>query len=423
MKRIFIFLITLLSISVSSLGQNYWIRIQSPTSYELFKIVMVDSMNIWIAGDSATLFHSSNGGINWVFQNSTLAQTYRFNDLFFLNKRFGWAVAYDLHYGGTQMLKTTNGGNNWINLNMADTAINTVCFIDSLKGFYGEWYGANIYNTTNAGLNWYKSEIDSAVGAPKNHFNFYNSQIGICCGGLIDAGGPIWKTTDSGLNWYKCFEAGVPMFDIIFLDFNHIIAAGGEFDIGATFTNSTNNGSAWSSLYYGILAIGKSMAVRTRSEYWVPLGFHGGWEATFDSARTWSIIQSDSNIAINDTRFSDPYHGWAIGVRGSIFKFNKDVIGIHNPGTIIPINYKLYQNYPNPFNPSTTINYEIPLSGDIKITVFDMTGKKVCILVEGRKDAGKYQVIFDGSNLPSGVYFYQLTSGNYSASKKMILLK
>ena len=262
MKRTLQVFFSIIIFYSASFSQNYWLPVQTPVTYDLYKCSVIDSMNIWVVGDSAFIYHSSDGGNNWVIQNSTLTPDYRFNELFFLNARLGWSIAFDIRFGSTVFLKTTDGGINWVNLNFADTVMNTVYFLDSANGFIGDWSGGNIYRTTNAGVDWMRSSIDSGNFAPKNKFNFFNSQIGLCCGGLIDAGGPIWKTTDGGFNWFKCAESGVPMFDILFLDFDNIIAAGGEFDIGATFVNSTNNGSAWSSMYYGILAIGKSVAVQ-----------------------------------------------------------------------------------------------------------------------------------------------------------------
>jgi hypothetical protein len=82
----------------------------------------------------------------------------------------------------------------------------------------------------------------------------------------------------------------------------------------------------------------------------------------------------------------------------------------------------VYQNYPNPFNPSTYIRFDLPLSGDVHFTVFDLLGRPVYELSEYRS-AGTYEVKFDGTALASGIYLYRLNSGTYSVSKKMILLK
>jgi hypothetical protein len=89
----------------------------------------------------------------------------------------------------------------------------------------------------------------------------------------------------------------------------------------------------------------------------------------------------------------------------------------------IPIEFKLNQNYPNPFNPSTQINYSIPSNGFVTLKVYDMLGREIKELVNEYKEAGNYNVTFDGSNLSSGLYFYKLTAGNYSDVKKMTLIK
>ena len=85
--------------------------------------------------------------------------------------------------------------------------------------------------------------------------------------------------------------------------------------------------------------------------------------------------------------------------------------------------YSLSQNYPNPFNPTTSINFSIPQDGLVKLVVYDILGKEVATIVNGEQAAGTYQVTFDASRLTSGVYFYKITSGDFSDVKKMLLVK
>jgi len=87
------------------------------------------------------------------------------------------------------------------------------------------------------------------------------------------------------------------------------------------------------------------------------------------------------------------------------------------------IDYELSQNYPNPFNPSTTIKYQLPEMNFVTIKVYDVLGNEVATLVNEEKPVGEYEVEFDGTGLPSGIYFYQLRAGNYVETKKMVLLK
>ena len=89
----------------------------------------------------------------------------------------------------------------------------------------------------------------------------------------------------------------------------------------------------------------------------------------------------------------------------------------------IPSSFKLHQNYPNPFNPSTQIKYDLPYDADVKITVYDMLGKELAVLVNEQKTAGNYEVNFDASQLSSGMYFYKFEAGSYSETKKMLFVK
>ena len=85
--------------------------------------------------------------------------------------------------------------------------------------------------------------------------------------------------------------------------------------------------------------------------------------------------------------------------------------------------FKLFQNYPNPFNPVTKIGFSIPKSEMVQIKIYDVLGKELKTILNEYKQAGVYEVEFDGNNLPSGVYLYIMISGSYSETKKMILLR
>jgi hypothetical protein len=88
-----------------------------------------------------------------------------------------------------------------------------------------------------------------------------------------------------------------------------------------------------------------------------------------------------------------------------------------------PLSYLTAKNYPNPFNPTTTIQYSIPASGNAKLAVYDLTGREVAVLVSGFQEAGTYAVAWDGSKMPSGIYFCRLTSGSHAFVNRMLLLK
>ena len=89
----------------------------------------------------------------------------------------------------------------------------------------------------------------------------------------------------------------------------------------------------------------------------------------------------------------------------------------------LPQNFTLYQNHPNPFNPVTTIEYSLPNSGDVSLIVYNLIGQEVIRLVNDNQQPGNYQVIWDASNIASGIYFYRLQAGDFVQTRKMVLLK
>jgi len=98
------------------------------------------------------------------------------------------------------------------------------------------------------------------------------------------------------------------------------------------------------------------------------------------------------------------------------------VVGVKDEESL-PTEFVLEQNYPNPFNPSTKIKYSVPQTSEVQIKVFDVLGNEIEILISEEKSVGNYELNWNATNLPSGVYFYQLRAGDFVQTKKMLLLK
>ncbi len=120
----------------------------------------------------------------------------------------------------------------------------------------------------------------------------------------------------------------------------------------------------------------------------------------------WQDYRSGNNFDIYETGFN-----------------TSGLIAIENSGTIFPHEFTLSQNYPNPFNPSTVINYQLPTSSNVKISIYDALGREVNILVNQSQNAGNHNVEWNAVNYTSGVYFYRLEAGSFVSNKKMILIK
>ncbi|MBI5726209.1 MAG: T9SS type A sorting domain-containing protein, partial [Ignavibacteriales bacterium] len=97
--------------------------------------------------------------------------------------------------------------------------------------------------------------------------------------------------------------------------------------------------------------------------------------------------------------------------------------GVEATPEIIPDTYSLLQNYPNPFNPATTIKFNIPVTGNVSLKVYDILGREVITLVDEVKTAGSYSISFNASKLSSGIYFYRMQSGKFTQVNKMVILK
>jgi hypothetical protein len=146
---------------------------------------------------------------------------------------------------------------------------------------------------------------------------------------------------------------------------------------------------------------------------------------TSDYGTTWTqeALPAQASSSLRLMQFINPNLGFAGGAGGVFLRYGNP-IGISQSNTEHPSEYKLGQNYPNPFNPSTNINFSIPASSKVSLKVYDAIGKEVSVLVNELKSAGNYTVDFTaGSGLNSGIYFYTLIAGEFTMTKKLMLLK
>ncbi len=113
-----------------------------------------------------------------------------------------------------------------------------------------------------------------------------------------------------------------------------------------------------------------------------------------------------------------PFGGWV-----TLYFTAGQFVGIEPGSNKTPDKFALYQNYPNPFNPVTTVKFDLPKEGNVKLVVYDLNGKEVVTLVNDVLKAGVYNISFDGANLSTGVYMYSLKTGDFMDTKKMTLIK
>jgi hypothetical protein len=125
---------------------------------------------------------------------------------------------------------------------------------------------------------------------------------------------------------------------------------------------------------------------------------------------------------IKTVSFLGPIDSYVIGCKINNNNYGS-LVNIENPTTSQSKSFNLFQNYPNPFNPTTTIAYSLNENGRITISIYDLLGNKVTTLVNEYKLAGNHSVLFNAADLPSGVYFCKITTGKFTDTKKILLIK
>lgn len=423
MKKLLILFFIVSTVKLSA--QPQWVKINSPTTNVLRKIVFADSLNGWACGLNGTIIHTSDGGENWFVQNANT--TNPIVDIFFLNNQIGWALEWELNNPplGTYILKTTNGGANWISefFPMELEFFRTIYFLNENFGLIGE---RKSFYTTDSGITWNETQRDSdqVANFPFYQIQMINEQLGFASGGKIDVAGIIWKTTDGGRNWKTNAISPDEIFEFFIFDSLNILALSGdpEYRYGVGLIKSSDGGETWVYEDLIINAVCFGIDFRNDLEGWSAAGFK--FLFTFDGGDTWSETEVPDSSAVYDVVFVNDKKGFACGQDGALFKYVPDPNFVDDESTSSVFDFQLFQNYPNPFNSSTKISWQSPTGSWQTIKLFDALGREVDTIVDGYYDAGFHSTFYIvNSTLPSGVYFYRLKAGSFVDTKKMILLR
>lgn len=431
------------------LAQGYWESLNSPTTENLNAVHFVDSSYGWAAGFSGTIIHTSNGGVDWIIQDSKTESN--IEDIFFIDRNLGWAIYWEVTSPpfGTYVIRTTNGGLNWQSSRFPHENIYGKCllFLDSLNG----WMGGRsfpIVRTNDGGSTWTEAQFDSSGFSylPVYDIQFYNSKFGYASGGVIDCCGITWWTDNGGDYWQVLdtpYVAPEPIYQLFPFDSLKILGFGGDFEplgYGVGLIQTTDGGGSWNFNYLGISGVAWDIDFRNDYEAWAPLGGEQKFIYSLDTGETWNSVPTPDSAAIFKIIFTDSLHGYGVGMNGAIIKYKVTVSNVEEDESSKVDGYVLEQNYPNPFNPSTIIKFTIPKTSlslgagqGVRLVVYDILGNEVATLISEELASGNYEITFTakgGSNsdenaydLPSGIYFYKLTMGSFIQTKKMILLR
>ena len=420
-------------LSGSTYSQDYWVVLDRPTTRDLNRLSFLDSLRGWAAGDSGTILMTTDGGVSWSAQLSPVE--FDIVDLNMINEKFGWALAHEYPHDtvmtyGTTVLRTTNGGGEWVSEQTFGEYFYAVEFVDSVNGCLGGNLGKLLW-TNDGGVSWTSAVIDSPEFArwPIRTIRFFSPTYAFACGGLYDVTGLVWRTSDGGKFWTWQRVAGEPFFGIHFLDSMNVLCVGGDLDFGAGMVRTSDAGETWQYTYLGIWGQASAAAFRTDSEVWAPLGFAGTYMYSLDSGNTWTSLYTPDSSGVLDAVFIDSTTGYMVGAQGTVLKYVGPPLTVNERPPTAPEQPTLLQVYPNPFNPSTTIHYRVGERSFVTLSVYDLTGKLIRHLQSGLQSPGLHRVVLSGEGLASGVYFCRLylrpVDGGvgYSRAVKMVMMR
>lgn len=346
-------------------GANSWIDANPfsdstgipSTEWTFSAIAALSPLEAVVASISGRIFKTADGGLTWskVFDNPSV--TTFFNDLEMLNDSVGYAMG-DAPNSSSRpgFVKTTDGGWTWtfVNNNLPLGSLQIFRRTDFISTDVGWTYASNsgLYKTTDGGTTW--TRVHSVISGLNTVF-FLSDSIGF----YTQAG--VNKSTDGGITWRKTLSTSG----------------------GIEFVRGTPAGAK-------LWAGGRGIYISTDlGETWVP-----------------QIVPTGAYL--RDASFLDENVGTVVGDGAVLYTSTGGVIVSVEGERQIPESFVLRQNYPNPFNPSTTIRYELPGGGVASLTVYNILGQRVTTLIEGLQQPGTFEVIWDGHQVPSGVYYYQL---------------
>ena len=393
----------------------------------------------------------------WIQQNSGVSGN--LYDVKFINRFTGWACGDDV------ILKTTNGGNQWILQNgIPEKLYSNICPVDSNVVFCVGWF-QTIVKTTNGGINWLILQ-DGPKGSGHSYedVSFINENTGWISGDL----GVILKTTNGGMNFVESSLFAGYLYNIYFKDELTGITIG----TGVTMFKTTSSGLNWQNISMPIgtrIPEFRKLSVINNKYAWMIAQESGRIFRTNDFGSSWEAIDTIfTNRSMYSIEFADTSIGFTGGSSGVLFKttdggyswtsqnnggdnrfwgsihcYNDSIVwGVGGAGKIMhtttggatmvnlsqesehtPYEYILFQNFPNPFNSQTKIRYDLKTRSNVVMKIYDITGKVLNVIEEGNKKPGSYEIYFDADRIPSGVLIYTLTTDEVVLTKKMILIK
>ena len=408
--------IIILVFAFTGLSSSQWLQQTSGTTQNLTDVVVFPSSQIGIiVGYTSLVLKTTNNGTNWV------SVTNPGNQYLYEVCYAGGTTAYSSGY--TKIIKTTNSGTNWTATGPVPAkAFNSIYFLNENTG-WSCGYCDTILKTTNGGTNWIIYGNSLFPTESNTDIQFVNSLVGFVSG-FNSTGGHILRTINGGVNWTTVlYSQSNSLLCINMLDASTGYAGGHQ-----SILKTTNGGTNWSS--YNLAGTSSIQKITFPSDQ--QTGFavteSGRIYKTTNAGGNWYQLTTPTATPLYSIGFSPGSNttGYAVGNNGVILRTTNGggtFVGVNENSAAVPEGYSLGQNYPNPFNPETNISFSIPEKQFVRLSVFDAAGREITVLVNDIKEPGSYNIQFSSHSISSGIYFYRLTAGSFTATNKMIIVK
>jgi hypothetical protein len=420
--------LTTLVLSCGSPSVGQWVQTAGPCTGKIYVLAIIETMLFAGTYDllecPGVLYLSPDAGTHWSAANAP---------------RPNWYVTSlavngaHLYAGGYGVAHSTDYGATWTVVNAGLTDKTVFCLAADGAALYAGTY-AGVFLSTDHGLNWTLSLptpdpiISLAVSgarvfaATRAGYNAWGTMWGSLIYRLA-SGDTNWARADSGLPGISKLAPLGACGSSLFVDTSPVtVGPPPPSSDESCVYRSVDNGMNWTVADSGLpylvtcfAASGQNLFAGTQ---------HGVYRST-DHGSTWS----ESNEGLANPHIvalaADQTHLFAGTDSGGVWRrpLAEMAVSVENLSGNRPHEFRLHQNYPNPFNPSTTIRYELPTSSMVTLSVYDILGNEVSVLVSERRDAGVHELKFDGAGLSSGVYFCRMRAGAVVQSRKLLLVR
>jgi len=430
MERVLTILFFILLVPFTSLfSQTPWVELNTGISKRLNSISSIKDVSVWACGNEGTVIRSTNMGDNWTNANpnNDIPISVTLNHIYCISPLAALAAGNDNTYA--YVFKTVDGGSTWqVTLVQPGGRFNgihmplensIIIVGDPVGGRWSIWKSANGVSWDSSGC--YLPQAGSEKGFPNSLW---------ATGSRISFGTDnfrIYTTTNFSTTWYNNSTDSERNSATLWYDYDYNIGYSGKTQLiktvnsGVLWLNDTIPGSGDITSVTGSAHSRFNWFVRNDNKVYVNPHNASNWQLDYTTpSGNYTYITIERNGYFSGAVFATKDNG---GISRTYFLS----LGISQISSVVPDAFSLKQNYPNPFNPATKIRFSIPagneITRNIDLSVFDVTGRLVKQLTNEKLKPGVYEVDFNASGLPSGVYFYRMNAGSFSDTRKMILLK